>query len=247
MLFNDIVVLTGAGISAESGIPVFRGETGLWENEPVEAVATYEGYARDRQRVHEFYNRMRRNTKTRQPNPAHLALQRLEQECDGRGFPFTLVTQNIDNLHEKAGSRRILHMHGELYSLLCEGCERRFDFGEDSSPQQECPHCHRALLRPDIVWFGETPYFMDEIQVALMKCRLFMAIGTSGVVYPAAGFCALARRAGACCVEFNLERSQVAGNFHCGIYGKAGTTLVKFVDTLVAHGFDLEPGELSSA
>lgn len=241
MVYDDIVVLTGAGISAESGIPVFRGETGLWENEPVEAVATYEGFARDRKRVHDFYNKMRQSVKTKEPNPAHKALGRLEEECGKKGYRYTLVTQNIDDLHEKGGSKNILHMHGKLYSLLCESCQSRIaGFDGDSTTEQECPLCHKKAMRPDIVWFGEMPYYMDRIQMALMTCKLFISIGTSGVVYPAAGFCAMARNCGAYCVEFNLEHSQTASNFDRGIYGKAGTTLPVFVDKLISSNFDLD-------
>ncbi|NLK85455.1 MAG: NAD-dependent deacylase [Aeromonadales bacterium] len=236
-MYKSIVILTGAGISAESGIPVFRSETGLWEQEKVEEVATYEGFMRDKTKVHAFYNKMRTSLKDKKPNPAHLALAKLEKEYPQKfGGSVSLITQNIDNLHEMAGSEAPIHMHGELMSILCEHCGARYSYQEDSSVVSECAMCHHKALRPDIVWFGEMPYHMDEIQDLLVKCDLFMAVGTSGVVYPAAGFCSLARQCGATCVEFNLEKSQVASDFNYGIYGKASVTLVKAVDELLEKG-----------
>ena len=237
-MFKNIVVLTGAGISAESGIPVFRSETGLWEQEKVEDVATYDGYMRDKTKVHEFYNKMRRSIKTKEPNPAHLALTRLQHEYTKKypGSSVTIVTQNIDDLHEKAKSENVIHMHGELNSIWCEHCDARYRFLEDSSTETKCNLCGSKKLRPDIVWFGEMPYRMGEIESALFKCDLFMSIGTSGVVYPAAGFCQLARSVGATCVEFNLEKSAVGSSFTYGIYGKASQTLPEFVDKLIETG-----------
>ena len=232
--FKQIVILTGAGISAESGIPVFRSETGLWENHRVEDVATYEGYRRNPDMVHEFYNGMRASLKEREPNPAHLALTRLQQEFKGE---VTLVTQNIDNLHEKAGSTDVIHMHGELMSILCEHCGSRYAFLGRSGRDSVCDKCARTgTLRPDIVWFGEMPYHMERIGEALAGCDLFLSIGTSGVVYPAAGFCQQAAYAGATCVEFNLEPSAVKSSFNWGLYGKASITLPAFVDHLLKTG-----------
>ena len=233
-MFNHIVILTGAGISAESGIPVFRSETGLWEQERVEDVATYEGFSRDPVKVHNFYNKMRQSIKTKVPNPAHLALARLQKEYPQKyGATVDLVTQNIDDLHEKAGSTDIIHMHGELNSILCEHCGKRYPYFEDSTPKSECKHCHHQSLRPDIVWFGEMPYQMERIEKLLYRCDLFIAIGTSGVVYPAAGFCQVASSVGALCVEFNLEPSAVGSSFNYGLYGKASVTLPQFVDELI--------------
>lgn len=234
MKYQNIVVLTGAGISAESGIPVFRSETGLWENYPVEDVATYDGFRRDKKLVHDFYNMMRRSVKTKQPNAAHLALTKLQQEWHKRGGKVSIVTQNIDDLHEKAGSQDVIHMHGELFSLLCEKCGKRIRFEGDSSTDSVCPFCKAKAMRPDIVWFGEVPYHMDEIAALLYKCNLFLSIGTSGVVYPAAGFCQLARQAGAWCVEFNLDKSLTASNFQRGCYGKASVTVPEAVDKLLS-------------
>ena len=230
-MFKKIVILTGAGISAESGIPVFRSETGLWEQERVEDVATYEGFARNARKVHDFYNKMRKSIRTKEPNPAHLALTRLQSEYAQKfAADVTIVTQNIDDLHEKAGSKDVIHMHGELNSILCEHCLGRYEYHDDSSSDTECSLCGHKALRPDIVWFGEMPYQMELIEKKLFDCDLFISIGTSGVVYPAAGFCSVAKSTGAYCVEFNLEKSAVASNFTRGIYGKASVTVPAFVD-----------------
>ncbi len=236
MDYQHIVVLTGAGVSAESGIPVFRSETGLWENHRVEDVCVPEALVRNPRLVHDFYNTMRRNLKTKDPNPAHRAIAKLQQEWPQRGGKVTLVTQNIDDLHEMAGSMEVIHMHGELNSLLCAKCGRRWFNDEDSSPEDICPHCKAQAVRPDIVFFGEIPYYMDEITAALAACDLFIAVGTSGVVYPAAGFCQYARAQHAVCVEFNLEKSAVATNFHYGLYGKASQTVPAFVKHLLITG-----------
>lgn len=194
-MFDNIVILTGAGISAESGIPVFRSETGLWEQERVEDVATYDGFLRDKKKVHDFYNKMRLSLADKQPNAAHLALTRLQKEWplshEGR---VSIVTQNIDNLHEKALSENVIHMHGELMSILCEKCHASYAFDKESSVDTVCENCKcSGHMRPDIVWFGEMPYFMEEIEQLLGSCSLFISIGTSGVVYPAAGFSQYAR------------------------------------------------------
>lgn len=231
---HNIVILTGAGISAESGIPVFRSETGLWKQHRVEDVATYEGFLRNKPLVHEFYNRMRRNLANVKPNPAHSALVRLAKEW--KKGNVSLITQNIDNLHEKAGSENVIHMHGELMRISCEKCGAVLDWDADSSVETVCPECGRASMRPHIVWFGEMPYDMDYIQDLLCGCDLFISVGTSGVVYPAAGFARLTKSRGAVNIEFNLEQSATAGYFDRGIYGKAGTTLPEFVDNLLKSG-----------
>ncbi len=237
-MFSHIVVLTGAGISAESGIPVFRSETGLWEQERVEDVATYEGFLKNKKKVHDFYNKMRQSVKTKEPNAAHLALTRLQEEYPKKfkGSDVTIVTQNIDDLHEKAKSSDVIHMHGELNSIWCEECGARYPYFDNSSTESVCEKCGSKALRPDIVWFGEMPYSMPLIEKKLYACDLFMAIGTSGVVYPAAGFCQLARSVGATCVEFNLEKSLVGGNFTSGRYGKATVTVPAFVEELLEKG-----------
>lgn len=236
-MYKNIVILTGAGISAESGIPVFRSETGLWETEKVEDVCTHEAILRNPSRVHNFYNRLRANLQDKKPNAAHYAIANLQklwpQKFAGK---VTLVTQNVDNLHEKAGSFDIIHMHGALMSIFCTNCGHHYEFDGDSSTKSVCAFCGKTALRPDIVFFGEMPYFMDEISDALQKCDLFLAIGTSGVVYPAAVFCSFARDMGARCVEFNLEKTAQATNFTDGIYGKASLTVPKFCEELLLNG-----------
>lgn len=235
MKFNHIVILTGAGISAESGIPVFRSEDGLWENHRIEDVATYAGFESNKTLVHNFYNGLRQSIKSKEPNQAHLAITKLQKAFSEKGGKVTIVTQNIDDLHERAQSSNIIHMHGKIDSLLCEHCNHRFTFWDKSSTESVCPKCHKKALRPDIVWFYEMPYYMDEIEKELYSCDLFISIGTSGVVYPAAGFASICRNRGLPCLEFNLEPSSVHSNFTKSYYGKAGTTLPQFVDYLIAN------------
>ena len=209
--FCPIVVLTGAGVSAESGLPTFRGGGGLWEGHRVEEVATPGAFARDPQLVYRFYNQRRAKLRDAAvaPNPAHRALAELE-----RGWPggFLLVTQNVDDLHERAGSRRLVHLHGELMRGLCRACGTSSPWEGDMDAASVCPRCAAAgRLRPDIVWFGEMPYRMDEVYAALERCAIFVAVGTSGVVYPAAGFVEAAR--GARTIELNLEPSAMSSAF----------------------------------
>lgn len=230
---KNIAILSGAGISAESGIPVFRSETGLWENHRVEDVATYDGFLKDPKQVHDFYNHMRAGLKNVKPNPAHYALTKLQKEW--KQGTVSIITQNIDNMHEAAGADGVIHMHGELLKVQCESCGKVFDWNKDTSVDAVCPSCGKKSLRPHIVWFGEIPYDMDRIENILSKVSLFLSIGTSGVVYPAAGFAALTRRYHAFNIEFNLESSITAGSFDKGIYGKAGTTLPLFVDNLLKY------------
>ncbi len=233
-MYKNIVVLTGAGISAESNIPVFRQESGLWEEERVEDVCTPEALIKNPQKVHDFYNKLRRNLLDKKPNLAHLALTKLQEEWPSlTQGSVSIVTQNIDDLHEKALSHDVIHMHGSLKSILCENCHSAYPFFEDSSPQSVCKYCGEASLRPDIVFFGEAPYDMDLIYDLISNCDLFLAIGTSGVVYPAAGFCQYARSCGAYCVEFNLNKSAVVTDFNTGIYGKASQTVPKFCEQLL--------------
>lgn len=198
-----IVILTGAGISAESGVPTFRGPDGLWEGHRVEDVATPEAFGRDPILVQRFYDARRAALANVAPNAAHLALARLDAEWEGS---LLLVTQNVDDLHERAGSMRLLHMHGELKSALCLSCGIRAGWDRQLIDGPACPECGvPGGLRPDIVWFGEMPYHMEEIADALESADLFVAIGTSGQVYPAAGFVDMARSAGARTIEINLE------------------------------------------
>jgi len=207
---SSIVVLTGAGISAESGLPTFRAADGLWENHRIEDVATPEGFRRDPALVHRFYNERRAQLARVQPNAAHLALAELEQGWPGG---FLLVTQNVDDLHDRAGSRNLLHMHGELAKSRCARCGRVFPWPGDTSEDTPCPACGRKpAVRPHIVWFGEMPLELERIGVALEACGLFIAIGTSGNVYPAAGFVA-AVGPYANTIELNLEPSLVTDDF----------------------------------
>ncbi len=211
--YQRIVILTGAGISAESGIRTFRAADGLWEEHRVEDVATPQGFAANPGLVHRFYNQRRHQLLHGgvRPNAAHLALARLEAELAGE---VLLVTQNIDDLHERAGSRNLIHMHGELLRIRCSRTGRLFPIRGDVAVGDPCECCGRTgTLRPNVVWFGEVPLQMDEIYRALGQCDLFIAIGTSGHVYPAAGFVGEARAAGAHTVEINLEPSAVHSRF----------------------------------
>ena len=228
---SNIVILTGAGISAESGLETFRAETGLWAQHRVEDVATPEGFARDPKLVVDFYNARRAQAAQASANAAHKALARLEREHDGT---VLVVTQNVDTLHEDGGSRNVIHMHGAVNSALCAACDHRWPAPMVMAPGDACPACGAPTARPDIVWFGEMPYQMDEIFAALSRADIFAAIGTSGNVYPAAGFVAEARRAGAHTVEINLERSAVGRQFDEAILGPATRTVPAWVDRLLS-------------
>ena len=221
-----IVILTGAGISAESGIDTFRAAGGLWEQHRVEDVATPEGFARDPNLVLNFYDMRRAALANVAPNPAHEALARLEREFAGA---LLLVTQNVDDLHERGGSGRVLHMHGELKSALCTSCETRSPWEGTMIERPPCPVCRAPTLRPDVVWFGEMPYQMGRIYQALERCDLFVSIGTSGAVYPAAGFVQEARANGARCLELNLERSEGSRFFHETRLGPASVLVPEWV------------------
>jgi NAD-dependent deacetylase len=219
-----IFVLTGAGVSVESGLGTFRnkGRTGIWARFDPMKLATPEAFARNPDEVHAFYNARRRNLIGAAPNAAHLALARLEAGLAARGDELTLVTQNIDDLHERAGSRRVIHMHGELLKALCASCQAVTPLRDDIDLASVCADCRRAGgLRPHVVWFGEIPLEMDVIHAALTQADLFVAIGTSGAVYPAAGFVATARRLGAVTCEINLEPSDNADQFDARRYGPA--------------------------
>jgi NAD-dependent deacetylase len=228
-----IVILTGAGLSAESGIATFRDKGGIWSTVRIEDVATPEAFLRNPARVHEFYNTRRRAGAGVQPNAAHMALAKLETAIRD---DLLIVTQNIDNLHEAAGSQRLLHMHGELAQAFCARCDARAPVTGDLSTADCCSHCGKTGgMRPDIVWFGEMPYHMERIEAALAACDLFISIGTSGNVYPAAGFVAGARRHGAYTVELNLEPSEGAELFHEAIHGPATQVVPAFVDRLLLN------------
>lgn len=231
--YHNIVILTGAGISAESGIQTFRASDGLWHNHRIEDVATPQGFAKNPALVHEFYNTRRRQLldPAVQPNAAHLALARLEREHSGS---VLLVTQNVDNLHERAGSDNLLHMHGELNKIRCNHCGRGYSCMEDIGAHTVCKSCGKSAgMRPHIVWFGEMPLYMRNIETALLNCDLFISIGTSGQVYPAAGFVEVARNNGAHTVELNLDPSSNSELFHQSINGLASQIVPAFIKRLL--------------
>ena len=234
-LYMKILVLTGAGISAESGISTFRDKDGVWAKYDVEEVATPEGFARNPKLVHEFYNGRRQGLKAVKPNAGHMALARLETEATKRGATFHLVTQNVDNLHEAAGSKNLIHMHGELMQAWCTNCNQRMAWEDDLSRELKCPHCTaRGGMRPDVVWFGEMPYHMDRLYDLVSACDLFLSVGTSGNVYPAAGFVGGARAAGAHTVELNLEPSEGVTRFAEAIHGRGTEIVPAYVENLLA-------------
>jgi NAD-dependent deacetylase len=223
-------VLTGAGISAESGVPTFRDADGLWEGYDVDEVATPEGFAARPDVVQAFYDARRAALDAVEPNAAHKALARLEQWY---GDDLLVVTQNIDDLHERAGSTNVLHMHGELRSALCTGCGARTRWTGALAHGPDCPSCGGGDLRPDVVWFGEIPYQMDRIFAALEEADLFVSIGTSGAVYPAAGFVQHAAARGARTLELNLEPSEGTMWFHEARHGPAGVLVPQWADELL--------------
>ncbi|MBR9838360.1 MAG: NAD-dependent deacylase [Rhodobacteraceae bacterium] len=227
---GKIVVLTGAGISAESGLGTFRDESGLWAQHRIEDVATPEGFSRDPALVHRFYNARRIQAAEALPNAAHEALARLQRDWPGE---VVIVTQNVDGLHEKASATAI-HMHGELSSALCDRCGHRWPSPPEMAPGEPCPACHARAGRPDIVWFGEMPYHMDEIADHLQTCDLFASIGTSGQVYPAAGFVQEAAYAGARTIELNLAGSEISRAFEDHRVGPASRVVPQWVAELLA-------------
>lgn len=232
--YSNIVILTGAGISAESGIRTFRAQDGLWEDHRIEDVATPEAFQRDPELVQRFYNMRRQPLLDNEvaPNQAHFALADLENNLSGS---LTLVTQNIDNLHEQGGSNNVIHMHGEILKMRCRLTDNIFACDHSISVDDKCDCCNQAgNLRPHIVWFGEMPLFMDEIYQALQQCDLFVAIGTSGNVYPAAGFVQIAKQAGADSLEINLEHSSVASDFDNAVYAKATQAVPGWVASILS-------------
>ncbi|MEX0344895.1 MAG: NAD-dependent deacylase [Rhizobiaceae bacterium] len=228
---SSIVVLTGAGISAESGVATFRDPDGIWAKVDYRDVATPEGFARNPDLVHEFYNLRRGKIEEYKPNAAHFALAEFEQSFSG---DFTLVTQNVDTLHEQGGSINVIHMHGQHSNVLCNNCGHREPWEQELSTKTPCPACKTpGYLRPDVVWFGETPYHMDRIYAALAKCDLFISVGTSGNVYPAAQFVHEANLAGAHTVELNLEPSEGVDEFAETIHGKATKIVPGYLKSLL--------------
>jgi len=227
----NIVILTGAGISAESGLGTFRDKDGLWTKYNLEDVATPEGFARNPELVLNFYNARRENCLNAEPNAAHFALARLE--ADHRG-DVLIVTQNVDDLHERAGSKSVWHMHGQLNRALCANCSNRWDAPKVMDVSHPCPSCGVPAARPDVVWFGEMPYLMEDIETRLATADLFVSIGTSGSVYPAAGFALEAKTAGAECLELNLEPSDTPGSFDDSRFGPATKIVPQWVTEILA-------------
>jgi NAD-dependent deacetylase len=228
---RNIVILTGAGVSAESGIGTFRDKGGLWEQHRIEDVATPEGFARDPDLVLRFYDMRRESIQKAEPNPAHWALAALDADWPGA---LLIVTQNVDDLHERAGAKRLIHMHGEHLNAWCTSCDIRSPWRATLADRPPCPVCNAPALRPDVVWFGEMPYRMDEIDRALQNCDLFVSIGTSGAVYPAAGYVQNARYFGAQTLELNLEPSQGSVMFHQSRMGKASDLVPAWVEEMLS-------------
>lgn len=239
-----VVVLTGAGISAESGVPTFRDADGLWEGHRVEDVATPEAYDAQPMMVHQFYDARRASLGAVEPNAAHHALARLEEHL---GDELLVVTQNIDDLHERAGSTRVLHMHGELMSAVCRSCGARSAWTENLGDFPPCPRCGVCELRPDVVWFGEIPYEMDRIHRALEAADLFVSVGTSGAVYPAAGFVMHAAACRVRTLELNLQPSEVTPFFDEARQGLAGALVPAWVDEFVARSLATGPSAPGAA
>ena len=234
MQYPRIVILTGAGISAESGVSTFRDKGGIWSEYDVDDVATPEGFARNPDLVHKFYNMRRHFHKGIKPNEAHFALAQLERTL---GTDVFLITQNVDSLHEKAGSQNLLHMHGEITKVRCQRCGSIKAWFDDLSTQAVCEDCtSEGGLRPHVVWFGEMPLEMERIYTSLAQCDLFLSIGTSGTVYPAAGFVAEAKAHGAHTVELNLEPSHGESLFTEKIYGPATQIVPAYVQDLITAG-----------
>lgn len=228
---SNILILTGAGISAESGLGTFRDKDGLWAQYDLEDVATPEGFQRNPRLVHNFYNARRDNCLNATPNAAHSALARLQ---DGHPGTVTIVTQNVDDLHERGGARDVIHMHGSLLGALCARCETRWPAPREMGALDPCPNCNLPATRPDIVWFGEMPYCMDDIYDALAHADLFVAIGTSGNVYPAAGFVTQARQSDIPTLELNLEPSDTISAFDEARFGPASEVVPAWVAEWVA-------------
>lgn len=230
---QNIVILTGAGVSAESGIDTFRDGGGLWEQHRVEDVATPEAFARDPALVQRFYDARRAAIQTKAPNAAHEALARLDAAWPGE---LLIVTQNVDDLHERAGAKRLIHMHGEHLKAWCTACDVRSVWTGTLIDGPACPACGaRGQLRPDVVWFGEMPYRMDDIYAALNRADLFVSIGTSGAVYPAAGFVREARAAGAATLELNMEPSQGSHWFDEARHGPASVLVPAWVEEVLVR------------
>lgn len=231
--YQNIVILTGAGISAESGLATFRSANGLWNNHKVEDVATIEAFERNPAYVHEFYNELKKELVKAKPNAAHLAITRLQNEYPAQ---ISVITQNVDTLHEKAGNKNVYHIHGQINQAVCLNCGHILETFGDVDTETTCPHCSIAgMMKPNIVFFGENLLCMDKVDRLLANCDLFLSIGTSGVVFPAASFVQIAKYNNARTLEFNLEPTSNNYYFDKHIYGQAGTTLPAFVDELLKN------------
>ncbi len=231
--FKNIVILTGAGISAESGLATFRASNGLWNNHKVDDVATIEGFARNPKYVHDFYNELKTELKNAQPNSAHLAITKLQKEYPAE---INIITQNVDTLHEKAKNKNIYHIHGQINQAICLKCGHILQTFGKVNINTICSNCHEiGHMKPNIVFFGENLLYMDKVEQLLQKCDLFLSIGTSGVVFPAASFVQTAKYYGAETYEFNLENTSNNFFFDKHIIGPAGTTLPAFVDELLKN------------
>ena len=233
-MYGDIIILSGAGISAESGIPTFRDSDGLWNNHRIEEVATIEAYRRNPEAVHDFYNNLKTDLQKAEPNPAHLAITRLQNEY--KNGTVSVVTQNVDLLHEKAGNRNVYHIHGQIDQAVCMNCGRVITTWGEVTTEPVCPGCGvPAMMKPNIVFFGKNLLRMNEVDALLDKCRLLIAVGTSGAVYPANTFARIAKYHGADTVELNLHTTVNNYDFDRHIVGRAGETLLVFVDELLAE------------
>ncbi|MBQ8480989.1 MAG: NAD-dependent deacylase [Alphaproteobacteria bacterium] len=231
--YKHILFLTGAGISAESGLSTFRSENGLWNNHRVEDVATIDAYLRNPDYVHQFYNDMRPELLKAVPNPAHLAITELQNNHPAQ---IDVVTQNVDTLHEKAGNKNIYHIHGQINQIVCMNCGYVFETWSDINSEDKCEKCGiTGMLKPNIVFFGENLLYMNKVDALLKSCDLFVSVGTSGVVYPAAGFVQIAKMFGADTIELNMEKTSNNLLFDRHIYGPAGTTLPALVKELLEN------------
>ena len=229
--YHNIVILTGAGISAESGLATFRSSNGLWNNHRVEDVASVEGFERNPELVHDFYNNLKTEIQTARPNSAHLAITRLQQNYPAA---VSIITQNVDTLHEKANSEKVYHIHGQINQAVCQNCGQIMETWGDVTTETTCPHCAvSGMMKPNIVFFGENLLYMEKVDRLLAECDLFISIGTSGVVYPAAAFVQIAKARGAETWEFTLEPTSNNYCFDHHIYGPAGETFPPFVDSLI--------------
>lgn len=234
--YKKIVFLTGAGISAESGLATFRSENGLWNNHRVEDVATIEAYYKNPDYVHDFYNEMKPELWNAKPNKAHLAITKLQKEYPA---DVHIITQNVDTLHEKAKSKNIYHIHGQINQAVCMNCGQVLETWGDVTSETVCKNCQvMGMMKPNIVFFGENLLYMDKVEELLRTCDLFVSVGTSGVVFPAASFVQTAKYYGADTIEFNLEATSNNFYFDKHIMGKAGETLPKFVDELLSKVSD---------